>query len=1355
MDTGNETYYFLRGDGECVTLARHFDWTATPLGDPSGWSLELRNAVATIFSSKFPMFLWWGQELIQFYNDGYRPSLGIEGKHPLAMGQRGADCWPEIWDFIHPLIEKVMTTGESVWYEDLLLPIFRNGRMEDVYWTFSYSPVYSHEGTVVGVHVVCVETTEKIVGLAEMLESKAELEFTLEAAELAAWDLNPATGKVTANTRLKDWFGLTADDDVPLTLALESIDEPDRPRVLEAINKAVAPGSDGKYDIAYTIIHPVTGQMREVIAKGRARFNDDGTLFRFNGTLEDVTAQVHAQREAAEARQLTDLTIKAVGLGLFKANPLTDEMDYTPEFAYLMTGNAAQRKMSRNAFITHIHPEDQYMRVMAVREGVEKGEFHYEPRVIWADGSVRRLSIVGARVNDAEGNMVALSGVVRDITINETQQKALEEAQTQLHKERRESENFFRNVTDSSPTGLWLSDKDGYITYLNRALIEWTGVRYDELLGGGWLNAIVAEDRQAVQSLYITAIETRTHYDAMFRLRKHDGNIIWCRAGGDPFYDDEGNYAGFSGFCMDIDEIVAGRKAVADSEVLFRSIIEQAPVATCLFVGPKMVISVANNIMIGYWGKDRSVIGKPVLDALPEISTQPFPQILQNVYRTGIAYTDQSAFAQLEVGGEIRDYYFDFTYKPLMNADGEIYGVLNMAVDVTQQVNAQRLIEEQQRRILASFEQAPVGIAMLEGEHFIFRMANLFYCELVDRPLQSIIDKPLMQAIPELEGQGFDELLRSVYTTGIPFTASEVSVKLKRGTGIETIYVDLTYQPQLDASEAVTGILVVATDVTQQVVSRLAVEVNEQKFRSIISDTPMGVALFQGREMIIEVANDILLGYLGKDRSVIGMRYVDAVPELIGQGLVKIMDQVFASGTSYEARDARVDLTIDGQMRTHYYNYSYTPLLDNQADVYAIILTAQDVTEQFVARKKIEDTQKALENAIELAELSTWKLDIQNGRFVYSDRFQDWLGFNDATQSMDEAFNPLPEEYRERVAAAIEAVIRPGADGRYQNEHPIINRITGQQRIIRANAQVYYDQWGSPQFLSGTAQDITKDRKLQQELEFKVNQRTSALREANAELALANKSLESNNLELQQFAYIASHDLQEPVRKITIFTQMLQSQLGPLPAKAQGYLDKIGLSAQRMSVLISDILAFSRLSDLNERFERVDLNDVMAEILLEFELSIEQKSAVIQMEALPVINAIPLQMSQLFGNLLSNSLKYTSEHKKPVIEIFTSPVTTDEVTALHLDVALTYCKIGFRDNGIGFEPEYAEKIFNIFHRLHGKNEYIGTGIGLALCRKIVNNHHGRITASGVVGKGATFWIVIPVSRDQDLPLLSV
>ena len=236
--------------------------------------------------------------------------------------------------------------------------------------------------------------------------------------------------------------------------------------------------------------------------------------------------------------------------------------------------------------------------------------------------------------------------------------------------------------------------------------------------------------------------------------------------------------------------------------------------------------------------------------------------------------------------------------------------------------------------------------------------------------------------------------------------------------------------------------------------------------------------------------------------------------------------------------------------------------------------------------------------------------------------------------------------------------------------------------------------------------------------------------------------LENRNSELEQFAYIASHDLQEPMRKIQTFTEVIERNLDD-EVIVKRYFEKINTSARRMVELITSVLNYSRLSKERDLREDADLNEVLAGIESDFELPIREKNAKIVYNGLPVLKAHPLQMHQLFSNLISNALKFSSG--SPVITISSQKIATEGMKSS--PVVLTagqYLEIVVKDNGIGFEQEYENLIFSMFQRLHPRQEYAGTGIGLAICKKIMENHKGFMRAEGEPRKGSSFYLYFPL-----------
>lgn len=269
---------------------------------------------------------------------------------------------------------------------------------------------------------------------------------------------------------------------------------------------------------------------------------------------------------------------------------------------------------------------------------------------------------------------------------------------------------------------------------------------------------------------------------------------------------------------------------------------------------------------------------------------------------------------------------------------------------------------------------------------------------------------------------------------------------------------------------------------------------------------------------------------------------------------------------------------------------------------------------------------------------------------------------------------------------------------------------------------------------------IRHRRELQQHnlvLESRVKERT-------VELQVFAEELSRSNRELEDFAFVASHDLQEPLRKIRAFGNRISTGYGDaLDERGQDFLRRMLNAAERMSMLISDLLSFSRVTTRGKDFEETDLNEMVRSVLEDLEITIEESQANIEIDTLPVMKADASQMNQLFLNLLSNALKFTKPDQPPHITLRYEAIDDNEAETLHLLPGLSWFKLTLQDNGIGFEQTFAEKIFAPFQRLHGRSEYKGTGIGLAVCRRIIERHNGTIEAFSEPGQGAKFELFLP------------
>lgn len=273
----------------------------------------------------------------------------------------------------------------------------------------------------------------------------------------------------------------------------------------------------------------------------------------------------------------------------------------------------------------------------------------------------------------------------------------------------------------------------------------------------------------------------------------------------------------------------------------------------------------------------------------------------------------------------------------------------------------------------------------------------------------------------------------------------------------------------------------------------------------------------------------------------------------------------------------------------------------------------------------------------------------------------------------------------------------------------------------------------------GTFSDIHQQKLTNETLELKVQERTS-------ELSTKNQELETTNHELQQFAWVVSHDLKEPLRKIQAFCGIIRDKFLKGNEEAESYLERTISSSNRMSTLINDLLDFSRLS-VSTLFKPTVLNITIDELFHDFDTSINEKNAIVKRDDLPVIDAVPTQMRQIFQNLISNALKFSKKGVPPVITI-TSQLIEHKAIDSPPSPNGKYCKITVTDNGIGFDEKYLDRIFVIFQRLNNRTAYEGTGIGLAIAKKIVDKHNGLITASSKENEGTSFIIVLPIHQQH-------
>lgn len=389
---------------------------------------------------------------------------------------------------------------------------------------------------------------------------------------------------------------------------------------------------------------------------------------------------------------------------------------------------------------------------------------------------------------------------------------------------------------------------------------------------------------------------------------------------------------------------------------------------------------------------------------------------------------------------------------------------------------------------------------------------------------------------------------------------------------------------------------------------------------------------------------------------------------------------------------------------------------------------ANDITEDFKDKEEFETTRELLDETEELLQFGSWAWELSTNIVTWTPGLYSLLEYSckevEGRIGLNFYLSHVLDEYRQTFEDILSTAMKEKADFSYEY---VIKTKSGALKTISTRGKLVKDATGEVVKILCINRDITAMRTLEKDQERHI------------------RELNRSNRDLEEFAYIASHDLQEPLRKISMFTERLKAKYDKaLDNEGNFFIERILASASNMRTLIDDLLNFSRANRRALTFDEVDFKSVFDGVTSELDLKIEETGTVIRFSGtLPTIQAVTSEMKQLFANILSNAIKFRKQNVPPEIDVSSSELSKTEKQALGLPATICFYRIEVQDNGIGFEGEYAERIFQIFQRLNGKAEYPGSGIGLAICKKIVEKHGGLIFAKSAPDRGATFTVVLP------------
>ncbi|UFK98143.1 PAS domain-containing sensor histidine kinase [Kaistella faecalis] len=595
------------------------------------------------------------------------------------------------------------------------------------------------------------------------------------------------------------------------------------------------------------------------------------------------------------------------------------------------------------------------------------------------------------------------------------------------------------------------------------------------------------------------------------------------------------------------------------------------------------------------------------------------------------------------------------------------------------------------------FSQAPVALAMLMGKDQVVEIANRQILDLWGKD-ESVIGLPLLQALPEIEEQEFPNILNGVYNTGVAYKGNNVLAMIEKNGILNECYFDFVYSPIFN-NDIITGVSVVATEVTEKVLSEKKLKESEIRFKELMEISDYSTGIYVGEDLIIDFANDQMIKTWGKDKSVIGKTLEEALPELKGQPFIGILQNIFKTGVPYVAQEDKVDLVVDGVLQTYYYNFSYKPLRDANGNIYAIMNVAMNVTELVEARKRAEASEVEYRNLAEAMPQIVWTSS--DGKFDYFNRnLLDLL--NCAEKEVNE-FN-----FEDIVHPADLHLVKKRWEESIRNSQNF--EMEYRIRDSRTGEYIWFLNRATPVTVEG---EVVKW------------------------IGTSTNIHEFKNLVAQKdtFLGIASHELKTPLTSLKLYAQVLERMLKKTgDEKNAQFAKKMDLQVIKLTSLIGDLLDVTKINSgkihLNQ--DVFDFEKLVLETAEELQMSTMHKIE-IESEHVGMVFADRERISQVITNLISNAIKYSPEAEKIIIEVTGN--NDETVFTVH-------------DFGIGMPEEKKDRVFEQYYRVSGDEQstFPGLGLGLYIAAQIVERSHGKIWVNSVLGKGSTFSFSLPVVK---------
>ncbi len=869
-----------------------------------------------------------------------------------------------------------------------------------------------------------------------------------------------------------------------------------------------------------------------------------------------------------------------------------------------------------------------------------------------------------------------------------------------------------KKIMDSSLDIICTVDENGKFVTVSKAAFLILGYTPQQMEGVAYTEFIYKEDRERTKEVKENIIGKKTLLSFENRYVHKNGslvNLLWSAN-----YDVKEKLT----YCIAKDTTQKEKlsNALENERQHFKELFLQAPTSMGILNGPTHIFESANEPYLQLIGK-KNIFGKTVAEVLPEIIEQGFIDLLDAVYKTGETFTANEMLIKFDLhnDGNLTDKYLNFIYQAYKNSDGVIAGIFFFAVDVTEQVLSRIKIEYSENRFREIFNTIPEALVIIDAATLKFISFNETALLKLNYTEEAFLQKGALEISPAYQKDGIpssekaSQYLSEVLAGGKPIfewvfldaDGNEIWCEVR----LSLIYND--EKPELLSS---------ISDITER--KKNEQQMRELNDRLLLATESAGMGIWNWDFKNDHIVWDERMFEIYKIKPGDFESIYDAWLSVLHPEDVDLVNHE----TQMAIRDEKnYDLEfriIGGDASIKYIKATGITERDNEGNITRLIGVNWDITKQKEKELQLTLMESVITNTTDSVIITEAEpFDEPGNKIIYvNDAFTKMTGY-----TADEVIGKTPRILQGPKSDKEELKRLSKSLREWKNyETTMINyKKNGEEFWVEFSVSPVADDKGWFTHWISIEKDVT-ERKLS---ELKLIELNENLQKHTKELALS-------NAELQQFAYVASHDLQEPLRMITSFLTLLEKRYGDIiDDRGKKYINFAVDGAKRMRQIILDLLDFSRAGTTEEAREELDLNALINEIKILYRKKIDEKKAVIKVDALPKILANRSPVRQVFQNLIANALTYAK--KEIPVEI--------KITVKDFD---DYWQFAVQDNGIGIEKEYFEKIFIIFQRLHNKDEYSGTGMGLAIAKKIIETMGGKIWLTSEVDKGSIFYLTI-------------